>query len=249
MTATRRRFAAAIAAAVMPLTAVAIATAAPSGAETTCNPGQVNYNGACVDNCKRNEVRNSGTGECQTLLAAALDKAETPAVAKLTPDQLGGAWQLANNLGALPRSTQVWNSVVNTVDTVVGWPTLITAAAADTAATLAFFGLLPGAGASSFQGLAAPVTTLANASQIGGQTFAAASDVARVATSVPSLSLPKLPQFQLPPPPPIGLPELPAPPKIGAPQMPKIGMPRIGPPKLGASGICGPKLLFFRPCL
>ncbi|WP_304113862.1 hypothetical protein [Mycolicibacterium bacteremicum] len=239
MTATRRRFAAAIAAAVMPLTAVAIATAAPSGAETTCNPGQVNYNGACVDNCKRNEVRNSGTGECQTLLAAALDKAETPAVAKLTPDQLGGAWQLANNLGALPRSTQVWNSVVNTVDTVVGWPTLITAAAADTAATLAFFGLLPGTGA---QRIASPLA-------VTGQTFAAASDVARVATSVPSLSLPKLPQFQLPPPPPIGLPELPAPPKIGAPQMPKIGMPRIGPPKLGASGICGPKLLFFRPCL
>lgn len=240
MTATRRRFAAAIAAAVMPLTAVAIATAAPSGAETTCNPGQVNYNGACVDNCKRNEVRNSGTGECQTLLAAALDKAETPAVAKLTPDQLGGAWQLANNLGALPRSTQVWNSVVNTVDTVVGWPTLITAAAADTAATLAFFGLLPGTAQSAR--IASPLA-------VTGQTFAAASDVARVATSVPSLSLPKLPQFQLPPPPPIGLPELPAPPKIGAPQMPKIGMPRIGPPKLGASGICGPKLLFFRPCL
>lgn len=244
MTATRRRFAAAIAAAVMPLTAVAIATAAPSGAETTCNPGQVNYNGACVDNCKRNEVRNSGTGECQTLLAAALDKAETPAVAKLTPDQLGGAWQLANNLGALPRSTQVWNSVVNTVDTVVGWPTLISAAAADTAATLAIFGLLPGV-----PGVVNPINRVANVSQVSGATFAAASDVARVATSVPSLSLPKLPQFQLPPPPPIGLPELPAPPKIGAPQMPKIGMPRIGPPKLGASGICGPKLLFFRPCL
>ncbi|MGW0159543.1 hypothetical protein ACWDUN_09495 [Mycobacterium sp. NPDC003323] len=244
MTATRRRFAAAIAAAVMPLTAVAIATAAPSGAETTCNPGQVNYNGACVDNCKRNEVRNSGTGECQTLLAAALDKAETPAVAKLTPEQMGGAWQLANNLGAIPRANQIWGTVVNTVDTVVGWPALIAAASADTAATLAFFGLLPGVGATG-NGF----TSLANASQVTGQTFAAASDVARVATSMPSLQLPQLPQFQLPPPPPIGLPELPGPPKIGMPEMPKIGMPRIGPPKLGASGICGPKLLFFRPCL
>lgn len=247
MTATPRRFAAAIAAAVMPLTAVAIATAAPSSAETTCNPGQVNYNGSCVDNCKSSEVRNAGTGECQTLLAAALDKAETPAVAKLTPDQMGGAWQLANNLGALPRSTQVWNSVVDTVDTVVGWPTLIAAASADTAATLAFFGLLPGVGNSG-------LTTLTSASQVTGQTFAAASDVARVATSMPSLQLPKLPQFQLPQAPPIGLPQLPPPPpiglpEIGPPQMPKIGMPRIGPPKLGASGICGPKLLFFRPCL
>ncbi|MGU3500769.1 hypothetical protein [Mycobacterium sp. C31M] len=246
MTATRRRFAAAIAAAVMPLTAVAVATAAPSGAETTCNPGQVNYNGSCVDNCKSSEVRNAGTGECQTLLAAALDKAETPAVAKLTPEQMGGAWQLANNLRVLPQANQVWGSVVNTVDTVVGWPALIAAASADTAATLAFFGLLPGVGTTG--------TGILNASQVTGQTFAAASDVARVATSMPSLQLPKLPQFQLPQAPPIGLPELPPPPpiglpEIGPPKMPKIGMPRIGPPKLGASGICGPKLLFFRPCL
>ena len=244
MTATRRRFAAAIAAAVMPLTAVSIATAAPGVAETTCNPGQVNFNGSCVDNCKKSEVRNSGTGECQTLLAAALDKAETPAVAKLTPEQMGGAWQLANNLGAIPEASRVWNSVVDTVDTVVGWPTLLAAASADTAATLALFGLLPDIGAAT-----GGITTLANASQVTGQTFAAASDVARAATSMPSLKLPRLPQFQLPPPPPVGLPELPefGPPKL--PKPPKIGMPRIGPPKLGASGICGPKLLFFTPCL
>lgn len=224
MTAIKRRFAAASLAALMPLAAISIATAAPSVAETTCGAGQSEFNGSCVDNCNKSQVRNSDTGKCQSLLSAALQKAETPAVAKLTPEQMGGAWQLAQQARVLPEGTRVWNSVVGTVDTVVGWPVLATSAAADIAATLAFIGVLPG-----------------SANGGGGnrimQSMSAANDIAQVARSLPS------PQVGLPK---IGMPPHP---KLGFPPHPKIGMPRIGMPKLGASGICGPKLLFFTPCL
>lgn len=222
MTAIKRRFAAASLATLMPLAAISIATAAPSVAETTCGAGQSEFNGSCVDNCNKSQVRNSDTGKCQSLLSAALQKAETPAVAKLTPEQMGGAWQLAQQAKLVPEGTRVWNSVVGTVDTVVGWPVLATSAAADVAGTLAFLGLVPGQG---------------SALRSAGQTFSAAGDIAQVARALPSpqVGLPKLPKLGFPPHPKIGL--------------PKIGMPRIGPPKLGASGICGPKLLFFTPCL
>jgi len=226
MTAIKRRFAAASLAALMPLAAISIATAAPSVAETTCGAGQSEFNGSCVDNCNKSQVRNSDTGKCQSLLSAALQKAETPAVAKLTPEQMGGAWQLAQQARVLPEGTRVWNSVVGTVDTVVGWPVLATSAAADLASTAAFLGLIPGQGVG-----------LRSAASATGATFSAANDIAQVARALPSpqVGLPKLPKLGFPPHPKIGL--------------PKIGMPRIGPPKLGASGICGPKLLFFTPCL
>ncbi|MCF6388460.1 hypothetical protein L2K20_15885 [Mycobacterium sp. MBM] len=228
MTAIKRRFAAASLAALMPLAAISIATAAPSVAETTCGAGQSEFNGNCVDNCNKSQVRNSDTGKCQSLLSAALQKAETPAVAKLTPEQMGGAWQLAQQAGAIPEGTRVWNSVVGTVDTVVGWPVLATSAAADTAATLAFLGLVPG----SVGG-----TGLRSAASATGATFSAANDIAQVARALPS--------------PQVGLPKIGVPPhpKLGFPPHPKIGMPRIGMPKLGGTGICGPKLLFFTPCL
>lgn len=229
MTATKRRFAAASLATLMPLAAISIATAAPGVAETTCSGGQVSFNGSCVDQCKSSQVRNSATGECQTLLAAALEKAETPAVAKLTPEQLGGAWQMANNIGAIPEASRAVGMTMNIVDTAVDIPVAAAAAASDTALTLAYLGLLPGAGG-GFTGLQRSATG-------GAQLFSAAGDIAQVARALPSpqIGLPKLPKIGLP-----------APPKIG---FPKIGMPRIGPPKLGASGICGPKLLFFTPCL
>lgn len=217
MTAIKRRFAAASLATLMPLAAISIATAAPSVAETTCGAGQSEFNGSCVDNCNKSQVRNSDTGKCQSLLSAALQKAETPAVAKLTPEQMGGAWQLAQQAQMIPEGTRVWNSVVGTVDTVVGWPVLATSAAADVAGTLAFLGLVPGQGSSA---------------RIASQGFSAAGDIAQVARALPS--------------PQVGLPKLP---KLGFPPHPKIGMPRIGMPKLGGTGICGPKLLFFTPCL
>lgn len=226
MTAITRRFAAASLATLMPLAAISIATAAPSVAESTCGAGQSEFNGSCVDNCNKSQVRNSDTGKCQSLLSAALQKAETPAVAKLTPEQMGGAWQLAQQAQMIPEGTRVWNSVVGTVDTVVGWPVLATSAAADVAGTLAFLGLVPGQGGG--------VLRTANA---GAQTLSAANDIAQVARALPS------PQVGLPK---IGMPPHP---KLGFPPHPKIGMPRIGMPKLGASGICGPKLLFFTPCL
>lgn len=227
MTATKRRFAAASMATLMPLAAISIATAAPSMAETTCNPGQVSFNGSCVDQCKSSQVRNSNTGECQTLLAAALDKAETPAVSKLTPEQLGGAWQMANNIGAIPEASRAVGMTMNIVDTAVDIPVAAAAAASDTALTLAYLQGALGGG-----GLALQRTAGATAS-----TFSAANDIASVARGLPSpkIGVPKLPRLKMPPHPKIGL--------------PKIGMPRIGPPKLGASGICGPKLLFFTPCL
>ncbi len=231
MTATKRRFAAASLAAVMPLAAFSIATAAPSFAESTCSPGQVDFNGNCVSQCKKSEVRNSGTGECQTLLAAALDKAETPAVSKLTPEQLGGAWQLANNVGAIPEASRSVGVAMNVVDTAVDIPVAAAAAASDTALTLAYLGLLPNAaGIFNPQGIAATATG-------GAQALSAANNIAQVARALPSpqVGLPKLPKLGFPPHPKIGF--------------PKVGMPRIGMPKLGASGICGPKLLFFTPCL
>lgn len=226
MTATKRRFAAASLATLMPLAAISIATAAPGVAETTCSGGQVSFNGSCVDQCKSSQVRNSATGECQTLLAAALEKAETPAVAKLTPEQLGGAWQMANNIGAIPEASRAVGMTMNIVDTAVDIPVAASSAAADLALTLAY---LQGAGLSLPTGF--------GAARSGAQAFSAAGDIAQVARALPSpqIGLPKLPKIGLP-----------APPKIG---FPKIGMPRIGPPKLGASGICGPKLLFFTPCL
>lgn len=223
MTAIKRRFAAASLAALMPLAAISIATAAPSGAETTCGAGQSEFNGSCVDNCNKSQVRNSDTGKCQSLLSAALQKAETPAVAKLTPEQMGGAWQLAQQAGAIPEGTRVWNSVVGTVDTVVGWPVLATSAAADVASTLAFLNLIPDNGF--------------GAARATGATFSAANGIAQVARALPA--------------PQVGLPKIGVPPhpKLGFPPHPKIGAPRIGMPKLGGTGICGPKLLFFTPCL
>src|SRR6478735_309314 len=171
MTAIKRRFAAASLAALMPLAAISIATAAPSVAETTCGAGQSEFNGSCVDNCNKSQVRNSDTGKCQSLLSAALQKAETPAVAKLTPEQMGGAWQLAQQARVLPEGTRVWNSVVGTVDTVVGWPVLATSAAADVAGTLAFLGLVPGQGG--------------GCARIASQGFSAAGDIAQVARALP----------------------------------------------------------------
>lgn len=224
MTAIKRRFAAASLAALMPLAAISIATAAPSVAENTCGAGQSEFNGSCVDNCNKSQVRNSDTGKCQSLLSAALQKAETPAVAKLTPEQMGGAWQLAQQAKLVPEGTRVWNSVVGTVDTVVGWPVLATSAAADLASTAAFLGLIPGQGGG-------------NGLRVAGQSISAANGVAQAARALPS------PQVGLPK---IGIPPHP---KLGFPPHPKIGMPRIGMPKLGGTGICGPKLLFFTPCL
>ena len=225
MTAIKRRFAAASLAALLPLAAISIATAAPSVAETTCGAGQVSFNGSCVNQCKSSQVRNSATGECQTLLAAALEKAETPAVSKLTPEQLGGAWQMANNIGAIPEASKSVGMAMNIIDTAVDIPVAASSAAADLALTLAYL-----------QGGGLGVGGLRTAAG-GAQVFSAAGDIAQVARALPSpqIGLPKMPKLGFPPHPKIGF--------------PKIGMPRIGPPKLGASGICGPKLLFFTPCL
>ncbi|MGB5149857.1 MAG: hypothetical protein WBN99_07750 [Mycobacterium sp.] len=240
MTAIPRRFAVASLAALMPLAAVAIATAPPSAAES-CSRGQVSYKGNCVDTCNDSQIRNADTGGCQSLLSATLEKAETPAVAKLTPDDLGGVVQLANNIGALPEVNQTIDTSFGIANTVVGWPATFAGAAADTATTLDLLGLAPGPGM--------------------------VSDVASLASAVPAVSggLPALPPplpmglAQLPPPPPIGLPglppppnfKLPSPPPIGLPQLPPpppIGLPQIGLPRKALIG-CGPQLLFYRPCL
>ena len=244
MTAFKRRLVAATFAALMPLAAVSVATAAPSAAETTCAPGQSEFNGSCVDSCNKSQVRNADTGKCQTLLSAALQKAETPAVAKLTPEQMGGAWQLAKQAQMIPEGTRVWNSVVGTADTVLGWPVLATAAAADVATTIALLNGVGGVGAQGF-GAGARMAGAAGGAATGvAQTFSAAGDIAQVARALPSpkIGLPKLPNLKMPPHPRI------FPKKVG---LPKIGIPhpKIGLPKLGGSGICGPKLLFFTPCL
>lgn len=242
MTATHRHFAAATLAAFMPLAAVAVATAAPSAAES-CSRGQVSYNGNCVDKCNDSQVRNADSGECQSLLSAAVQKAQTPAVAQLTPESLGGVYELARSVNALPEINNTIGTTFGIVNTVVSWPAVLAAAGADTAATLAFLGLVPGAigGGEFFR-----------SAQTAGDTFAAASSVARAATSLPSLGLPAPPPMglglpSLPPPPSFGLPGLPPPPPIGLPGLPPP--PTIGLPRFGNTNICGPQLLFFRPCL
>lgn len=261
MTAIPRRFAAASLAALMPLATVAIATAPPSAAES-CSRGQVSYNGSCVDTCNDSQIRNADTGECQSLLSATLEKAETPAVATLTPEDLGGVVQLADNIGALPEVNQTIDTSFGIANTVVGWPATFAGAAADTAIALDLLGLTPGGGSDSGN----------------GNPFAAAASAANLASTVPAVSrgLPALPPplpmglAQLPPPPPIGLPGLPPPPPIGLPGLPPppnfklpppppiglpqlpppppIGLPQIGLPRKALIG-CGPKLLFYRPCL
>lgn len=242
MTALRRRIVNAALAAALPLTAMTVASAPPALAEQ-CSRGQVSYNGNCVDTCNDSQVRNSDTGECQSLISAAVQKARTPAVAKLTPDQLGGVVQLARNVGALPEINSTIGTSFGIVNTVVGWPAVLAGAAADTAATLAFFGLLPGE--------ITPFGGTLGAVQATGQTFSAVSDVARMSTALPALGLPSLPPPPaglpgLPPPPPIGLPgppQLPPPPPIGLPGLPPP--PGLPGPLLG----CGPRLLFFTPCI
>ncbi|CAM3630599.1 hypothetical protein H7J08_16295 [Mycobacterium frederiksbergense] len=226
MTANPRRLAAASLAAFMPLAAISIATAAPGAAES-CSRGQVSYNGNCVDTCNDSQVRNADSGECQSLLSAALQKAQTPAIAKLTPDQLGGVVQLANNIGALPEINQTIGTSFGVANTVVGWPALFAGAVADTAIALDLLGLAPGGSSYGGASLVSSFSQVANA--------------ANFMSAVPAaLNVP------------VGLPQLPPPPPIGMPQLPPVGLPQlppIGPPKLGASGICGPQLLFFRPCL
>ncbi|MGK2870077.1 MAG: furin-like repeat-containing protein, partial [Mycobacterium sp.] len=202
MTATPRRFAAATLAAFMPLAAVAVATAAPSAAES-CSRGQVSYNGNCVDKCNESQVRNADSGECQSLLSAAVQKAQTPAVAKLTPESLGGVYELARSVNALPEINNTIGTTFGIVNTVVSWPAVLAAAGADTAATLAFLGLVPGAalgGGNVLQGI-----------QSTGETFALASNLAGAATTLPPLALPAPPQMGL------GLPGLPPPPSFGLP--------------------------------
>lgn len=229
MTANSRRFAAASLAAFTPLAAISIATAAPSSAES-CSRGQVSYNGNCVDTCNDSQVRNANSGECQSLLSAALQKAQTPEVAKLTPDQLGGVVQLARSVNALPEINQTIGTSFGIANTVVGWPALFAGAVADTAIALDLLGLAPGGSSYGGASLVSSFSQVANAANF--------MSAVPAALNVP-VGLP-----QLPPPPPIGMPQLPPPPPIGMPQLPPIG-----PPKLGASGICGPQLLFFRPCL
>ena len=232
MTATRRRIANAALAAALPLTAMTVAFAPPALAEQ-CSRGQVSYNGNCVDTCNDSQVRNSDTGECQSLISAAVQKARTPAVAKLTPDQLGGVVQLARNVGAIPEINSTIGTSFGIANTIVGWPAVLAGAAADTAAVLALFGLLPGE--------VSTVGGTLSAVQATGQTFSAVSDVARVSSALPALGLPSLP-----PPPPIGLPgppQLPPPPPIGLPGLPPP--PGLPGPLLG----CGPRLLFFTPCI
>ncbi len=266
MTAIPRRFAVASLAALMPLAAVAIATAPPSAAES-CSRGQVSYKGNCVDTCNDSQIRNADTGGCQSLLSATLEKAGTPAVAKLTPDELGGVVQLANNIGALPDVNQTVGTSFGIANTVVGWPATVVGTAASTANALDLLGLAPG------PGMVSDVASLAS-------TVSAVSGGLPALPPTPPLGLAQLPPPPpiglpgLPPPPPFGLPELPPPPPfglpglpppppfglpglppppppIGLPQLPPpppIGLPQIGLPRKALIG-CGPQLLFYRPCL
>jgi hypothetical protein len=78
----------------------------------------------------------------------------------------------------------------------------------------------------------------------GAAVPAAAGLQALQALQVPQFGTPQFPQFQLPPPPPVGLPQLPPPPPVGLPQvgLPQVGLPQIGLPQIGAPQIGLPKI-------
>ncbi len=228
MTATKRRFAAASLATLMPLAAISIATAAPGVAETTCSGGQVSFNGSCVDQCKSSQVRNSATGECRDPAGGRAGEGRDPGRRQADPEQLGGAWQMANNIGAIPEASRAVGMTMNIVDTAVDIPV---AASVRSRRPRAHLGVPAGRRrhrpSPSFGAAPRRCPGL-----LGGRRYrpgrpGAALPADRAAQAAEDRASP-------------------APPKIG---FPKIGMPRIGPPKLGASGICGPKLLFFTPCL
>jgi hypothetical protein len=100
MTNSTRRYAAAVAAAFAPLAVVSVITAAPSSAE--CGADQSEFNGNCVSsNCKKTEVRDSGTGECRSALSAAFGKAQPRQVAQVSPEQWNNAYHVAQQANVI----------------------------------------------------------------------------------------------------------------------------------------------------
>jgi hypothetical protein len=73
---------------------------------------------------------------------------------------------------------------------------------------------------------------------------------APAAAGLQALQSLQFPQFQLPPPPPVGMPQLPPPPPVGLPQLPppppvglpQVGLPQIGLPQIGLPQIGLPKI-------
>ena len=198
MTNSTRRYAAAVAAAFAPLAVVSVITAAPSSAE--CGADQSEFNGNCVSsNCKKTEVRDSGTGECRSALSAALGKAQPRQVAQVSPEQWNNAYHVAQQANVLPSGVEATKDVLSVVNSAIDVPTSVIGGVNDLAYTGLLFSQI-GGGAGNLLGATAK-SAAAPVSAMG-----AIADAAQALPS-PKIGLPK-----------VGLP------KVG---LPKIGMPKL----------------------
>ncbi|QNJ92624.1 hypothetical protein HZU40_31670 [Mycolicibacterium fluoranthenivorans] len=198
MTNSTRRYAAAVAAAFAPLAVVSVITAAPSSAE--CGADQSEFNGNCVSsNCKKTEVRDSGTGECRSALSAAFGKAQPRQVAQVSPEQWNNAYHVAQQANVLPSGVKATKDVFSVVNSAIDVPTSVIGGVNDLAYTGLLFSQIGGGAGSLFgataKSAAAPVSAMG-----------AIADAAQALPS-PKIGLPK-----------VGLP------KVG---LPKIGMPKL----------------------
>ncbi|MCV7254218.1 hypothetical protein H7J86_18835 [Mycobacterium hackensackense] len=194
MTNSTRRYAAAVAAAFAPLAVVSVITAAPSSAE--CGADQSEFNGNCVSsNCKKTEVRDSGTGECRSALSAAFGKAQPRQVAEVSPEQWNNAYHVAQQSGVVPSGVKATKDVFSVVNSAIDVPTSLIGGVNDLAYTGLLFSRIAGGGAAGFSAASAPVSAMG-----------AIADAAQALPS-PKIGLPKvgLPKVGLPK---IGMPKL-----------------------------------------
>jgi hypothetical protein len=194
MTNSTRRYAAAVAAAFAPLAVVSVITAAPSSAE--CGADQSEFNGNCVSsNCKKTEVRDSGTGECRSALSAAFGKAQPRQVAQVSPEQWNNAYHVAQQSGVVPSGVKATKDVFSVVNSAIDVPTSLIGGVNDLAYTGLLFSRIAGGGAAGFSAASAPVSAMG-----------AIADAAQALPS-PKIGLPKvgLPKVGLPK---IGMPKL-----------------------------------------
>jgi hypothetical protein len=191
MTNSTRRYAAAVAAAFAPLAVVSVITAAPSSAE--CGADQSEFNGNCVSsNCKKTEVRDSGTGECRSALSAAFGKAQPRQVAQVSPEQWNNAYHVAQQANVLPSGVKATKDVFSVVNSAIDVPTSAIGGVNDLAYTALLFSRLGGGAGSLFgataKSAAAPVSAMG-----------AIADAAQALPS-PKIGLPKvgLPKIGMP---------------------------------------------------
>ncbi|GAS98686.1 uncharacterized protein RMCC_5651 [Mycolicibacterium canariasense] len=186
------RYAAAALAAFTPLTVIGVITAAPGSAD--CVAGQSEFNGNCVSwTCKRSEVRDAGTGECRSALAAAFSKAQAPAVAGVTAQQWSDAAQVAQQYGQIPSGIGAAKDVFSVANSAIDIPTSVVGGISDAADAVYYvskaLGSVGGSGGTSI------AKTSVNAMS---RVADAAQAVSSVKVGLPKIGVPRLFQNCLP---------------------------------------------------